>query len=1246
MRKWAERLLFLLALVVALVAVLIVGGLLWLRTPWGHDFVRGQIVGRLGDATTGRVELGGVRGDILHGVTLVDFALVGPEGVTLIAADTVQVGYALRPFFRQEIVVDRVRFVRPEINLVRAEDGRWNFQTIWKPRPPRPPEAPPGWGSFVEIGSIEFVDGAFDVGFAEGGWGRIDWTDNRFVDLNGAVGLALDRRDENLKRFDARDLSFRATAPSLVVRRLDGTGVLTSDSLAFQEIDLETAGSRVHVNGLLVTGDPAEPDSFALAIRAPRVDLEEVKRFFPEVRLGGVARYEGRLVGPAGNPSLVIDRGAVDTGRSDVAVEGVLATLGSGLRLDVAAEVAPLDPADVRLFVPAYPIAQPVSGAISVEGPPGTLDVEADLRAAAGAFALEGTVDLSRGTIQYDFAAESRTLDIGELIGRPRVDLVLTGGYQIEGRGTGATDLDARVSAALERSRVLRWDVMALETHGRLLGRTYVADTVWARLPQTILRGEGSFGLSGRGTMDAAVALESEDLGDLWPTLSQFGGHGRATAQLAGTYGDFDVTAEIAAGDLEIQGVRADSFTGSVQLTDVGAAMRLEAEGTVHALTAPTVYADTAAVALDYTAGIMNVSTTLAHPGDEVTSAAGTIDFTGPSTRINLVRFEHQAPEEVWVMAEGGQLSIQGGEIVARDFRLTEDGQTLRADGVFSLSGSSDLTFVADNIDLQEVARHIGQPIGDWEGRATLHGRLRGTRLDPIIEVDGELTQGKIRGFSFVRVLGDLAYDDRNGTIDVTITTPEEGHDIVMAGRIPLDLALMGGVDRLPDRPVDVTVRGDNTDMSLLGAFVPGISDLAGPIDLRVDVRGTAESPQFEGEAIVQGGRMTVNASGVTYRDINGRITFNNDRITVERIAGTDGDNGAFQIDGAIAMENLRVGELEIEMMATELIVMDLTRRFVQVNGNLTLTGTTERPVIEGEISVDEAIYRLPEQRGKDIIDLDEAVIYVQIPGEAPEPEAERSPSLWDRTRMDLDVIVTDDAVLTASNARIEIAGELSLLKPAGVETPTFSGTLQVRRGFYEEFGRRFTIEGGEVFFYGTPEINPGLHVVATQTVPDVEGVGDVNVRIIVGGRLRNPTIDLESTPEFDKSEIISIALFGSPRTSSSQQGQLTETVQGLAIGAASGELTQQLSEELNLDLFEYGRVQEEEGEQAHLVRVGKLISPDVYLTFEQQFGGIEQESAVGVRYQMTEIFTLQATAGRQRERFAGGLDLFWEFTY
>ncbi len=225
---------------------------------------------------------------------------------------------------------------------------------------------------------------------------------------------------------------------------------------------------------------------------------------------------------------------------------------------------------------------------------------------------------------------------------------------------------------------------------------------------------------------------------------------------------------------------------------------------------------------------------------------------------------------------------------------------------------------------------------------------------------------------------------------------------------------------------------------------------------------------------------------------------------------------------------------------------------------------------------------------------------------------------------------------------RVEIAGALSLFKPPGSTIPTLSGTLEVRRGFYEEFGKRFTIEGGEVYFYGTPELNPGLHIVASRTVENVEGVGDVSVQITLGGTLRNPTIDLSSTPAFDKSEIIAIALFGTPTPSAGQQGQFSQTVQDLVTGTAASSLTSELTSELNLDLFEVSQRQESAGDTATLFRVGKFISPDVYLTFEQQVGGQEEHQAVGIRYQITDRFTVQATAGTQQS----GVDLFWEYTY
>ena len=85
--------------------------------------------------------------------------------------------------------------------------------------------------------------------------------------------------------------------------------------------------------------------------------------------------------------------------------------------------------------------------------------------------------------------------------------------------------------------------------------------------------------------------------------------------------------------------------------------------------------------------------------------------------------------------------------------------------------------------------------------------------------------------------------------------------------------------DRLPERPVNLTIRGENTDLSILAAVVPGITDLQGPVDIRVDITGTSSRPQFAGEATLEGGALTIEASGVTYEDLRGTVSFDNDEI-------------------------------------------------------------------------------------------------------------------------------------------------------------------------------------------------------------------------------------------------------------------------------------------------------------------------------------------------------------------------------
>ncbi|MDX1660500.1 MAG: translocation/assembly module TamB domain-containing protein, partial [Gemmatimonadota bacterium] len=1047
--SWGRRIVLGMVGVFALVALLVVGGLVWLRSPMGNDFVRGQIVQRLGDVVEGEVELGSVSGDPLSGLTLHDFSLIDADGVPLVAAERVRVSYSIRPFFDKRIIIDDVHLRSPEINLIRGPDGRWNFQTIWKPRPPA---REPGWGSVVRIDDLTVEDGTVDIRIAQGSWPVLDWDENRFEDLDLSMSLDLLTRERNRRAFDVESASFRATAPPLEVQRLAGTGVFTPDSLALREVRLETPGTTLRADGLVSFGP--ERDSLAIAVEAPRISMEETKRFFPQVRLDGTGAFDGRLTGPAGNPDLMIEEGSLDTGRSRVEATGRIESLVTP-RLDLEARLSPLSPADVRLFVDAYPVARPLSGTVRVSGPPRRLAVAGDLASPSGRFGVDGTVDFEGPVAGYDVRATTRGLDIGRLIGEPGVELVLTGSYTLDGRGFGEDELDATVSAELGPSRIYRWEILAGTTRGQLVGRRYVADTVWLRMPQTVLRGAGTFGLAGDGVIQADADLASDDLAEVWPDLGDWATGARADVRLDGTYASFDVTGDLVASRVDVEGVVADSFSGAVRMTDVPTdSFRMEADGTFRQLEMVGLRADTAGVRLDYSDGRMTVDGDF-DLGDEASATlAATADFTGPSSRIELQRLRYQAPGQTWRM-ERGVLAWTGGRVEADSLEVVRNGQTLRLDGTFSFAGESDLDFAAEDVSLKDVARLTGRPAGDWQGRANVRGTLRGTRANPEIDVQGRVSEGMIRGVRFQRIEGRMEYDDQVADIDLTVTTPTEGHDVIASGKLPIDLSLVGGVDRLPQREVDLTIRGENTDLTLLSAVVPGLRDLGGPVDVRVEISGTSQSPRFEGVATIRDGRMTIPATGATYDAISGTIRFNNDRIVVERMEGTDQEEGTFAVSGEIAMENLRFGQIELQATASGLTVIDQNRQDVQVNADVSLAGTTERPVVRGEVVVDEAIYRLPERTQKNVIDLDEAVVYVEIPGAERRDTLPRSPSLWSRTRLDLDVRVTDDAILQSSNARIEIAGDLSLLKTSGNSTPTFSGTLDVKRGFYEEFGKR-----------------------------------------------------------------------------------------------------------------------------------------------------------------------------------------------
>jgi translocation and assembly module TamB len=296
---------------------------------------------------------------------------------------------------------------------------------------------------------------------------------------------------------------------------------------------------------------------------------------------------------------------------------------------------------------------------------------------------------------------------------------------------------------------------------------------------------------------------------------------------------------------------------------------------------------------------------------------------------------------------------------------------------------------------------------------------------------------------------------------------------------------------------------------------------------------------------------------------------------------------------------------------------------------------------VTGKVNVEQASWLLPQQSKKDVIDLDRAILYVRA--ESDTVPATPPPDFWRQTLLDVDVSVEDDAVLKSDQALIVLQGDLSIDKPRGREIPSMAGTLDVVRGYYSDFGTQFEVTEGELFFYGTPELNPGLHIVATSTVRDATQSGqDVEITLTLGGTLERPTLELTSSPAYDKSEIFSILLFGSPTPDLTQSQQFTETISRVATSQAALPLQRALAAELGLDLLE---IQPSIGGGTSGFRAGKYVASDVFLSYSQTTGSLD-ESRFGVQYRLSKNWSLETEAGTRQGREQIGADIFYEFQY
>ena len=1035
------------------------------------------------------------------------------------------------------------------------------------------------------------------------------------------------------------------------------------------------------------------------ALTRSDISLATISQFAPSITLRGRLDLSGTLDGPWQDAAFAGVIRHEDGGAGGSSARGAARlTLADTVRIDadVVADSLSLD--DLARSYPTIGLRGALAGRVRVKGPAGALAIDATLSGPGGAIEGRGEVAERGGGVQVRFDGRLDSLDISHhLPGAPRTRL--TGTWHVDLTVPSADSgepVSGALAVALSGSRVAGLDLVRAGTKLTVTPERIEVDTAYLERPGLVVVAYGALGRAGQPAGQLSLALDADTLASLQPLFAWLrrAGGDTAASQLVVRGAGYVHGRIVGATDAwEAQGeLVADSIDfGSVSTVNgrVRGTVRGGSRGLAFTLRATS---DTLAIAgLRYARVLVTASGPLdslrLHIGGAFALASSLqadlmlgADSSGWTARIEggtLTLLDRR-----WTLVGAPRISFTREVVAIDSLELrAQSGARVRVVGRLPLEGEGDVSLVADSVpvsDLYALAEADTTGIG---GVLSARVHLDGTATSPRIQAAASLVEGRFGDFRAPLVEGSADYVGRRLAFRGGLWRDQQ-QVVTVSGSLPLDLALTSVEQRqLPDT-LEIRLRADSVDLAVLDVLTSLVRNVSGQLTADVAVRGTWRQPELAGAARITGGAAGIPALGARYSGIEARLSLSGNRLAVET-ARLKGGAGTMDVGGEVSFESLTRPVLDLTLTARGFAAFT-QRDFAGLTGSgtLHLTGPLVGATLSGRLVVDAGFLAFADLVEKRIVNLDDPEFRAVVDSNLASAVGlgPSAPNIFlDSLRIQgLTVSMGPDVWLRSHEANIQLAGDITVAKnvESGASRYRLDGTLRAVRGTYRlvvgPTGKEFRVTRGTVRFFGTPDLNPDLDIVAEHSVRAVQG-SDVVVRAVISGTLLVPRLTLESDqrPPLSETEIVSYLLFGRPSfdlasgagAPGSEQAIFQGALVGLA-GALSGELEQTLVNDLGIPV-DYLAIRPGGGSVGDIfgsarVEAGTQIGERTFLTLNAGLCQVvrwSQALGANVEYRLAPRWTLQASIEptvqecrpvgfriRPPVPYQVGMDLFWQW--
>ena len=347
-------------------------------------------------------------------------------------------------------------------------------------------------------------------------------------------------------------------------------------------------------------------------------------------------------------------------------------------------------------------------------------------------------------------------------------------------------------------------------------------------------------------------------------------------------------------------------------------------------------------------------------------AARGTMRLEDGRQRLTLDKAQVSREGVEWALAPDtmARVTITPRQVTVDQLRLVSGAQRLDLEGTIGIAtdAESSLRVGAAGVDISDLLTLTGQTL-KADGVLTASATLGGTRERPVADGTLDVTKGSLRNIDIQRLGGRITFDGTLALIDLELVKDQYAH-VTAKGIVPRTLlegrsaehVAASAADRL-----DVAIVSTPIDLALAEGVSEYVTKLNGQAQIDVRVTGSGRDPHVEGAVFVTDGTFVVPMTGVTYANMDAVLTFEEERLLISELGVETGKGDLLTVQGELGLSRQQARTVSLKVKGTDVKVLDNQYGVLDLDADMTISGTVLAPVIEGSLAVSDGRLELDE---------------------------------------------------------------------------------------------------------------------------------------------------------------------------------------------------------------------------------------------------------------------------------------------